>query len=65
MLVQGKSLGSLRDGLLDGVLMFLKPGPANGAPSISMSVAVAVAVTVLWLTVLPAVGAWRTKARDA
>jgi ABC-type transport system involved in multi-copper enzyme maturation permease subunit len=65
MLVQAKSLGSVRDGFLDGVLVFLKPGPASGAPSISMSVAVAVAVTVLWLLVLPALGAWRTQTRDA
>ncbi len=65
LLVQSKSLGSLRDGLLDGVLVFLKPGPAGGTPSISMSVGVAVAVAVLWLTVLPALGAWRTQTRDA
>jgi hypothetical protein len=47
------------------VLVFLKPGPASGAPSISMSVAVAVAVTLLWLAILPALGAWRTQTRDA
>jgi ABC-type transport system involved in multi-copper enzyme maturation permease subunit len=65
LLVQSKSLGSLRDGLLDGVLVFLKPGPASGAPSISMSIGVAVAVTLLWLAILPALGAWRTQTRDA
>ena len=65
LLVQSNSLGSLRDGLLDGVLVFLKPGPASGAPSISMSVGVAVLVTLLWLAILPALGAWRTQTRDA
>jgi ABC-type transport system involved in multi-copper enzyme maturation permease subunit len=65
LLVQSKSLGSLRDGLLDGVLVFLKPGPASGAPSIAMSVGVAVLVTIAWLAVLPALGAWRTQTRDA
>jgi ABC-type transport system involved in multi-copper enzyme maturation permease subunit len=65
MLVQSKSLGSLRDGLLDGVLLFLKPGPASGAPAIAMSVGVASAVTLLWLAILPALGAWRTQTRDA
>jgi ABC-type transport system involved in multi-copper enzyme maturation permease subunit len=65
LLVQSASLGSLRDGLLDGVLLFLKPGPSSGAPSISMSVGVAVAVALLWLAILPALGAWRTQTRDA
>jgi ABC-type transport system involved in multi-copper enzyme maturation permease subunit len=65
LVLQATSLGSARDGLLDGVLLFLKPGPASGAPSITMAVGVAVAVAVLWLTVLPALGAWRVQTRDA
>jgi hypothetical protein len=65
LLVQSTSLGSARHGLLDGVLLFLKPGPISGAPVITMSVAVAVAVTALWVAVLPALGAWRTQTRDA
>jgi hypothetical protein len=65
LLVQSSSLGSLRRGLLDGVLLFLKPGPADGAPAILMPVAVAIVVSVLWLLVLPALGAWRTRTRDA
>jgi hypothetical protein len=65
LLLQATSLGSLRNGLLDGVLVFLKPGPASGAPVLSMSVAVAVVVAVLWLAILPALGAWRTRTRDA
>lgn len=65
LLVQANSLGSLRHGLLDGVMLFLKPGPASGAPVISMSVAAAVLVTIAWLLVLPSLGAWRTRTRDA
>jgi hypothetical protein len=65
LLVQSASLGSLRRGLLDGVLLFLKPGPAAGAPSIPMPVAVAVLVAALWLLVIPALGAWRMQTRDA
>jgi hypothetical protein len=65
LLVQSTSLGSARHGLLDGVLLFLKPGPISGAPVITMSVAVAVVVTALWAAVLPALGAWRSQTRDA
>jgi hypothetical protein len=65
MLLQSSSLGSARNGLLDGVLLFLKPGPASGAPVITMSVAVAVLVMLAWLVVLPALGGWRTRTRDA
>jgi hypothetical protein len=65
LLVQSSSLGSLRRGLLDGVLLFLKPGPIAGAPLVLMPVAVAVLVTVLWLAILPALGAWRMQTRDA
>jgi ABC-type transport system involved in multi-copper enzyme maturation permease subunit len=65
LLLQSNSLGSLRNALLDGALVFLKPGPVTGAPSILMPVAVAVVVTALWLLVLPTLGAWRTRTRDA
>jgi hypothetical protein len=65
LLVQSAGLGSLRNGLLDGVMLFLKPGPASGAPTITMSVAVALAVLGAWLLALPALGAWRTRTRDA
>ena len=65
MLVQSTSLGSARNGLLDGVLLFLKPGPVSGAPVLTMAVAVAVAVAALWAAVLPALGAWRMQTRDA
>ena len=65
LLVQSTSLGSARRGLLDGVLLFLKPGPIGGAPEILMPVAVAVIVLVAWVLVLPALGAWRMQTRDA
>jgi hypothetical protein len=53
------SLGSLRRGVLDSVLMFLKPGPATGRPVIPMPVVVAIVVTVVWLLIASAAGAWR------
>jgi hypothetical protein len=65
LLVQSSSLGSIRNGLLDGALLFLKPGPASGAPAITMSVGVAVVVLATWLLVLPLLGGWRTRTRDA
>jgi hypothetical protein len=65
LLVQSTSLGSIRNGLLDGVMLFLKPGPVVGAPTITMSVAVAVLVLGAWLMALPMMGAWRTRTRDA
>jgi ABC-type transport system involved in multi-copper enzyme maturation permease subunit len=65
LLLQAHSLGSARSALLDGVLEFLKPGPPSGAPAITMAVGVAVLVTIAWVTVLPALGAWRTQTRDA
>jgi hypothetical protein len=65
LLVQSVSLGSSRHFLLDGVMLFLKPGPHSGAPAITMSVGVAVAVLALWSLVIPTLGAWRTRTRDA
>jgi hypothetical protein len=65
LIIQSPSLGSLRRGLLDGVLLFLKPGPASGAPVVEMSVAVAVTVMIAWLLVVPMLGAWRMRTRDA
>jgi hypothetical protein len=65
LLVRSSSLGSARHGLLDGVMLFLKPGPASGSPDITMSVLTAVLVLLVWLAVVPALGAWRTQTRDA
>jgi hypothetical protein len=65
LIVGAVSLGSARRGLLDATLLFLKPGPTNGDPVIAMPVAVTVTVTIGWLLILPALGAWRMRTRDA
>jgi hypothetical protein len=65
LLLRASSLGSIRRGFLDGVVQFLNPGPANGAPTVAMSVGVAIVVLALWMSVFPALGAWRTRTRDA
>ena len=65
LIVEATSLGSLRRGLLDSVLIFFKPGPLTGPPVIPMPVAVAVVVTIAWLLAIPALGAWRMRTRDA
>ena len=65
LVVQATSLGSFRRGLLDSVLLFLKPGPATGPPAIPMPVVVAIVVASLWLLVAAAAGAWRMQTRDA
>ncbi|HZE04291.1 MAG TPA: hypothetical protein VE127_03640, partial [Solirubrobacteraceae bacterium] len=65
LLLQSSSLGSMRNGLLDGALLFLKPGPASGAPTLTMSVAVAILVTLAWTVILPSLGGWRMRTRDA
>jgi ABC-type transport system involved in multi-copper enzyme maturation permease subunit len=65
VLLRTGSLGSIRRGLLDGVVQFLNPGPANGAPTVAMSVGVAIVVLALWMFVIPTLGAWRSRTRDA
>jgi hypothetical protein len=65
LLLQATSLGSIRNGLLSGVLQFLRPGPAGDGPVITMSVGVAVLMLAIWLAVIPSLGAWRTRTRDA
>jgi hypothetical protein len=59
-------LGHARDVLVNSALAVLVPGPRVPIlTSISMSAIVAVVVLVGWAVVLPALGAWRTLARDA
>lgn len=65
LIVQATSLGSFRRGVLDSVLLFLKPGPATGPPVIPMPVMVAIVVASVWLLVASAAGAWRMQTRDA
>jgi hypothetical protein len=65
LLLRTSSLGSIRRGLLDGVVQFLNPAPASGAPMVAMSAAVAIAVLALWMFAIPSLGAWRARTRDA
>lgn len=65
LLLRASSLGSIRRGLLDGVMQFLDPHSAGGAPTVAMSVGVAILVLAVWTLVIPSLGAWRTRTRDA
>ena len=66
VLLEIKTLGSLREGLLGAATNDLAPAALfDGPPRLAMSLAATVAVIVVW-TVLPlALGAWRTATRDA
>ncbi len=59
------SLGSARDGLLTAALAHLSPFSGDVAGGVTMTTAVAVAVLCGWALVPSAVGAWRTRTRDA
>ena len=63
LLLNISSLGDVRDGVLSGALMQLIP--INVRPDVTMGTAVAIAVMVAWSVVPLAVGAWRTRTRDA
>jgi ABC-type transport system involved in multi-copper enzyme maturation permease subunit len=65
LLLRAPSLGGVRRGLLDGVVQFLAPVQAQVAPTVAMSVGVAIVVLALWMFVIPSLGAWRTRTRDA
>ncbi len=65
LLLRSTSLGSIRRVLLDAPVQFLAPGPQNSAPTVAMSAGVAIVVLALWMLVLPSLGAWRTRRRDA
>lgn len=65
LLLRASSLGSIRRGLLDGVMQFLDPQSASGAPTVAMSSGVAILVLALWILVIPSLGAWRMRTRDA
>jgi hypothetical protein len=66
LLLQIKTLGSLREGLHGAATERLEPAALlSGNPTVAMSIAAAVVVIIAW-TVLPlALGAWRTCTRDA
>jgi hypothetical protein len=67
LLLQIKTLGSLREGLVGAAVQRLEPSAllAQGSPRVAMSVAAAVAAVVVWTLVPLALGAWRTVTRDA
>ena len=66
LLLRASSLGSVRRGLLDAAMQFLAPVSTNGnAPTVAMPAAVAIVVLAVWLFVLPSLGAWRVRTRDA
>jgi hypothetical protein len=66
LLLQIKTLGSLREGLLGAATDSLAPSALLDVPThVAMSVAAAAVVTVAWVTVALALGAWRTVTRDA
>lgn len=66
-LVGASGLGHVRYVLLNSAFSDLTPGAQAGGiePRISMSAIMAVIVLVGWALVLPALGAWRTRTRDA
>jgi len=66
LLLQIKTLGSLREGLLGAAIEGVEPGALFTGPAhVAMSITAAVGVIVAWTVVPLAVGAWRTATRDA
>jgi ABC-2 family transporter protein len=66
ILLQIKSLGPSREGLLGAATDRLEPSAVLSDPRrVAMSVAAAVAVALVWVTAALALGAWRTVTRDA
>jgi ABC-type transport system involved in multi-copper enzyme maturation permease subunit len=66
VLLQIKTLGSLREALLGAATRHLAPGSLfDGAPALRMSLLAAMVVIVAWTIVPLALGAWRTSTRDA
>ncbi|HEY2317723.1 MAG TPA: hypothetical protein VGH67_05450 [Solirubrobacteraceae bacterium] len=64
LLVNVKSLGSVRDVLLTPALDQLVP-VKNGHADVVMAAGIAVIVICAWLVIPQTLGAWRTRARDA
>jgi hypothetical protein len=64
LLMNVKSLGSVRDAILNAALIQLKPGSAPDR-GVVMAVGVAVVVLIAWAVVWSVLGAWRTQTRDA
>jgi len=65
-LLEIKTLGSLREGLLGAATDRLAPAALfEGSPPVPISIAAAALVIGAWTLVPLAVGAWRTCTRDA
>lgn len=66
LLLQIKTLGSLREGLLGAATARLEPSALLNHPAhVAMSIAAATVVVIAWTAVALALGAWRTVKRDA
>jgi hypothetical protein len=66
VLLQIKTLGSLREGLLGAATDRLAPAALfEGSPTVAMSLPAAALVVIAWTAVPLAIGAWRTCTRDA
>jgi hypothetical protein len=66
VLLQIKTLGSLREALVGAAIADLAPAALfDGAPTVAMSVAATAVVIAAWAVVPLALGAWRTATRDA
>ncbi len=65
-LLEIKTLGSLREGLLGAATGRLAPAALfEGSPTVAMSLSAAALVVIAWTVVPLALGAWRTCTRDA
>jgi hypothetical protein len=64
LVINAKSLGSVRDALLTPALDQLIP-VKSGSVDVVMAAGVAVVVICAWVLIPQALGAWRTQARDA
>jgi hypothetical protein len=66
LLLQIKSLGSLREGLVGAATERLRPSAILSQPlHVSMSITAAAVVIVVWTALPLGLGAWRTSMRDA
>ena len=63
ILLSASSLGSARNAVLNGALLEFIPVEEHG--DVVMATGTAILVIALWLVVATALGAWRTRVRDA
>jgi hypothetical protein len=65
LLLNATSLGSARDVLLTPAVGQLSPVDAGVGADVTMASATAIAVVIAWFAIPTAIGAWRTRVRDA